>query len=264
MKGYALSSAVAAVNMTAEAAEAFTKGLRRLEAWWANYLTGKVLWVNADGSAVNLGERWESLANVAVVWSPDMGAIPEDIEMSVVQLVETLPPGTPPDDVAYHTVDEWGRPVCLVSWEMARDAWPEAMMHEILESRVDAPCTSTVKNADGLIEPLEVCDRLQNTPYWEPGSPGFALANAYGPQGFVIGATRAAGLDIASDLRAPTVTASFGQTSTGYHETEGPAGERAMNYGPDVSEADRARLDRTGPRGGQVREARRIAPERAE
>lgn len=262
MKSYAISSAVPAAPITATHALAFERSLRRLEAWWKDYLTG-TLWKNGDGTSVDLGAIWEQRANVDVLWSPETGVVPEDTEASVVQLVEQLSnaQARAAGFIAYHSVDSAGRPFCEISYAMAGADWPSAVMHEMQESRVNGLCTGDVTLPGGVagtgITGLEVADWVEGSDYEEVGCPGIWLSNAVGPGFFLVGTTRAEGLDIASDLRAPSVTAAMVQLPGGYHDVEAiGAGTETFVYGEMVTDITKARLEAQGVRGGMVRKAR--------
>jgi len=247
VRGYAISSAVAEAPITEAMAVALTKNLRRLEAWWD---------VELYASTV-----WEHQAHVDVKWSPTVGDMLQDPGYAVVHVVDSLPDA--PQDIAYHTVDEQGRPVCLISWAAVLaeggtltgpDGLTSAIGHEILESRVDPTCLSYVPLPQGGSTPLEVCDWVQGSDYCEPGSPDVYVPNAVGPMFFVNG--KFGRLDIASDLSAGAVTQAFQETPGGYHEVEAPDGTVSNVFGERVPEVKRLRIDRVGPRGGLRRCAR--------
>lgn len=240
MKGYAVSSAVPDAPITEARAVALTKNLRRLEAWWA------------DDLATN--DTWERLPNVDVKWSPTVGDMLPDAEYAVVHVVPSL---NDPGAIAYHTVDEKGRPVCLISWAMVLaeggsldgpDGLVSAISHEILESRVDPTCQRNVRMPDGLVTPLEVCDWVQGMDYCEPGSPGIYVANAVGPRFFQIGAFGR--LDLRSDVADGAVTQAFQETPEGYHEVEHPDGTVTQTFGKRFSPIKADRVRRVGSRGG--------------
>jgi hypothetical protein len=249
VKGYALSSAVPEAPLTQAIADALLANLRRTEAWWRNHPPSPT---------------WDNLENVALYWSPDVGAVPADPDLAVVQLVPNFD-GTPEaaDDVAYHTTDDLGRPVCLISWAAVQgeggtllgpDGAVSAISHEIQESRVDPTCQTTVPLPGGGTTPQEVCDWVQSSDYVEPTSPGIYVANAVGPRFFTAGESGA--LDIASDVGAAAVTMAFQQTAGGYHEVIADNGATSSVFGDAVTEAKRKRIARTGPRGGLVRTVR--------
>ena len=245
MIGYALSSAVPEVVITAEIASALLQNLRRFEQWWK------------DRSQA----AWNNLVNVSLVWSAETGVIPSDPELAVVQVVASLPDA--PQDVAYHTTDSAGRPMCLISWAAVQaeggtvsgpNGLVAAISHEILESRADPLCILSVPlpgaNTTGdLSTPLEVCDWVQGSDYEEPGSPGIFVANAVGPRFFMQGATGL--LDIRSDVTTGAVTSAFQETPGGYHEVITGSGVVSQVFGDLVPAATRARIQRTGTRGGQ-------------
>lgn len=250
MKGYAISSEVAEAPITEARAVAITKSLRRLEAWWSEELKSCA--------------AWENLPNVEVKWSPDVGAILPDLEFAVVHVVPAFTePGTE-NDIAFHTVDEFGRPMCKISWAAVLaeggsldgpNGLVSAISHEVDESRIDAPCTEVVPLPGGgdKTTSLEVCDWVQGADYEEDGSPGIFVANAVGPRFFREG--EAGRLDIASDLREPTVTSAFQETPGGYHDVISPDSPVTFVFGDEMTEAKRARVTRTGPRGGMRRKA---------
>jgi hypothetical protein len=254
VKAYAITSMIPEVVITADIGTALLENLRRLEQWWAVRLA-------------TLAE-WNSLANVGLVWSAETGAIPADPELALVQVVASLP--NAPQDIAYHTTDAVGRPLCLVSWSAVQaeggtltgpDGLVSAISHEIQESRVDPSCNTLTPlpgdNSTGDIStPLEVCDWVQGSDYVEPCSPGIYLANAVGPRFFLQGATGK--LDTRSDVTAGAVSEAFQLLPEGYYEQiQGAAVSNV--YGARVSWKKHARLERTGPRGGAVRAARKAS-----
>lgn len=246
MKSFALSSCVPGVAITAAHALAFERSLRRLEAWWKPYLTGTPF------LGQDIGAAWEHLENVGLAWSPDLGAVPEDVEAAVVQLVEDLPDAAAAaaGDVAYHTLDDYQRPVCYVSYRQCQGSWPSAMMHELHESRVDPVCSAVATLPIGALTSLEVCDWVQGSDYLEVGCPGILLANAVGPDFFLQGSKRTEGLDIASDLRPPSVTAAFAELAGGYHNSI-TGGTESFVFGERVHTELRARVERLGVRHGK-------------
>jgi hypothetical protein len=250
VRGYALSSAVTTFPLTSSIGCALLENLRRLEAAWHEQLTSAAF----PGAA-----EWGCAANVELVWSSDVGAIPADPDLCVVQIVESLPDA--PEDLAYHTVDALGRPLCLISYaacraEGATDAGPggvvEAIAHEILESRADPTCLHSVPLPSGGRTPLEVCDWVQGSGYTEQGVPGIYVANFVTPRFFNFAITGA----FDGRLGDPAVTAAFQETPGGYHEVEAPDGTVSQVFGEHVRAATKARLMRVGARGG-LRRARR-------
>ena len=196
--GYALSSAVATAPMTEQIATALVETLRRCEAMWVDFLT--------DPTNEN-AKMWGSVANVAVLWSAETGAVDPDPALCVVQLTDALPAGTPSGVIAYHTEDACGRPLCLVSHVAAGGDWPSAMSHELHESRVDAPCTQSATAPDGSVWDLETDDPVEGSDYVESG---VLVSNCAGPRYF--GLAQDGPLDIAGAVTQP-----FQQLPTGYH-----------------------------------------------
>ena len=252
MKGFAISSEVPEAPITFEGAEAATMTLRRLEKWWADECSRDTV--------------WERQANVDVKWSPVVGDMLPDPEYAVVHVVRGFTePGTE-NDVAFHTLDDKGRPVCLISWEQVQreggsltgpnGLW-SAITHEIKEARIDALCnrTAALPNDAGRT-PIEVDDWLQGSDYEEPGCPGVFVSNSAGPGFFVAGTVRALGLDIASDVRSPTVTQAFQETPGGYHEVDHWDGTTSLVFGDRVPGDKADRIRRTGARGGLRRRVR--------
>lgn len=156
-------------------------------------------------------------------------------------------------DAAMHTVGPTGRPVCYIAADkctslIGKGGVTVAISHEMCESAEDPLCIKVVQGPSGP-ESFEVCDRVQGWEYEEPGSEGIWLENALGPEAFVLGATRAEGLDIASDVRPPMVTAAFPLSPQGYFNNP----ETGVNtFGLEVSEEERAEKDKNGPRGRRV------------
>ena len=245
MRGYALSSAVPEAPITDAIGSALVANLRRLEQWWR----------------MHLNPEWDNLVNVALEYCTETGAVPSDPTYAVVQVVASLPDA--PGDIAYHTLDASGRPLCLISWAAVQteggtltgpNGLVSAISHEILESRVDPLCAWTVKqytgelNPDGVDEPIEVCDRVQGSDYEEPCAPGIFVANAVGPRFWIAGQVGL--LDIRSDVTTAAVTSAFEQLPGGYHEAIAANGAVTQVFGDAVSAMKRARLLRTGVRGG--------------
>jgi hypothetical protein len=173
-RGYAISSDVEGFPITAEVGTALLQNLRRCEALWVKQLT--------DPQEAN-ARVWGCRANVDVMWSAETGAVDPDPALCVVQLVPSLPAGVDANIIAYHTVDDSGRPLCLISYVAAGSDWPSAMSHEICESRVDATCNATVRAPDGRVFDLEVCDTVEGSDYEEAS---VRVANVVGPAYFGI------------------------------------------------------------------------------
>lgn len=234
---FALSSSCPDAPIDSKAVLAFAKGLTRLAKWWSK-----------DASHVVYTSRIGEIGDPGAV---DIHVVPD---WSGPEFA-----GIPATDVAFHAF--WGgRPVGYVSWAAVQvnggtlygpDGLWEAISHEGYEADVNPDTDAYVTNPLGQREPREVCDRLQGTAYEEEGSPGIWLANALGPEAFVLGASRAAGLDIASDLRAPTCTAAFPLTPGGYYAPEGAP----PVFGERVSATKRGQVERTGARGSRSRGA---------
>lgn len=212
---------------------ASAKGLARLAAWWG-------------------------IPAPRVEFTTQLGATLDDTSAYDVHILPDLSqfPGAS-QDLAFH-IDANGRPTCYIGanvckaengtadWIFGPDGLWVAIDHELKECAIDPDCSQEVQGPTCKM-PKEVCDLLQGTDYTEPGSDGIYLANAYGPQGFVIGATRAAGLDIASDLRAPVATEAFWLAPGGYYVNVDTDTEV---FGALVSAAKIDRIKRTGVRGG--------------
>jgi hypothetical protein len=240
---YAISSACPEVVIQPEWCEALAKQRARL-AKWHGHEPNRIEFTTAIGQI-------DDPDAVDVQILPDLSRFPGTSGL-----------------LAFHDYTS-GRPVCYMgaaaikaengtdNWILGPNGLWSAVSHEICETDEDRDCAKTVTNPDGQVEPYEVCDRLQGSDYEEDGSPGIWLANALGPQGFVIGAARAAGLDIASDLRTSTFTASFPLTPGGYYA---PEGEPPV-FGERVSGVARARIERHGARGGMRRRRATTAPE---
>jgi hypothetical protein len=212
---------------------ASAKGLARLASWW-------------------------SIPAPRVEYTTDIGAGLDDPDAYDVHVLPDLSSvGGDTRDLAFHCVVA-GRPTCYVganvckaengtdNWFMGPNGLWAALDHELKECTIDPTCALIVQGPTCL-EPKEVADRLQGTDYCEPGSEGIYLANAYGPEGLTLGDVRALGLDIASDLRAPTTTTAFYLAPGGYYQNA-TTGE--MIFGDKVHPLKRERLLRTGPRGG--------------
>lgn len=245
MLGFCLWSSVPAAPITQEMAAAALCSLRRCEAWWR--WAGRPLMT--DGPC--------ALKLQAGVVHDGIVALPG---FAKVQVVPVLPDA--PQDVAYHTVDAGGDPYGLISWAavlaeggslMGPGGLLEALTHEMLEALVDPTCRQTVPLPSGGRTPLEVCDWVQGSAYEE--LPGHFVANAVGPRFFTPGETGA--LDLASDVGRGAVTRAFEETPDGYHEVIADDGSVSQVFGERMRPAVRARLERTGPRGGLVR-ARRV------
>jgi hypothetical protein len=225
MIGFALSSAVPSAPITNQIATALLENLRRCEALW--------LQQNTDVQDANARE-WGCVANVELRWSAETGAVDPSPDLAVVQLVQDLPPGTPPGDMAYHTVDPQGRPLCLISYSACGDNWPSAASHEICECREDAPCTIQCDAPDGTKWDREVCDPVQGSDYSENG---VMVSNVVGPRYFNLQMTGP--FDIAG-----AVTGAFQQLSGGYHD-----GSAGQVFGDKVPPEKREYLARVGVRG---------------
>lgn len=249
MKGYALSSSVAAMPITPEIARAHVESLRRTEAMWHDYLTAPD---SKDLAATANAAMWGRLAQVAFVYTLEVGKIPDDPDMCRIELIADFSQfkDVPDDFIAFHTIDAIGRPVCYINAAAAGADWTAASTHEVHESRVDGPCFGTVIAPNGNSWAREVCDSVQGSEYEEWMCAGIKVANAVGPRYF--GLSEQGPLDIAG-----AVTEQFQQLPGGYHEETGPDGETANVYGEGVSEVTRARIERTGPRAGFRRKQER-------
>lgn len=207
--------------------------------------------------------KWYGHEPCRVEFTTELGEFddPGAIDVRVVETHGDAPPGA----IAWHTVEN-GRGTIWVLWGAVQasggtlkgpNGLYSAISHELCETAEDEPCDETVPlpgdGADPLRTSLEVCDWVQGSDYEEDGSPGIWLANAVGSYFWGIGNYRAEGLDIASDLRAPTVTVAFTETSGGYHDVIAPDGTSALVFGDRVPEHVKARLLTTGPRAGKRR-----------
>jgi hypothetical protein len=178
---------------------------------------------------------------VRVVWGASIGAVDPDPTLVVVQLVEALPAGTPATDIAYHTVDAMGRPLCLISYVAAGSDWPSAMSHELAETRCDATCQLRSGPApDRTTWDLEVCDPVQDTDFVLSG---VKVANVCGPAFFGLPGTEGGPLDIARAAQQP-----FHELPGGYHD-----GSAGLVFGEHVSAAKRDEVTRNGVRGKKQR-----------
>lgn len=217
MRGFAISSAVEGYPLTADIMLALTENLRRFEAMWGVFLTDPASVQGLDpetrAGLIANAEVWGRRANVDVVWNAEIGAVDPDPNLSVVQLVAALPEGTPQGVIAYHTADGQGRPTSLISIVAAGLDWPSAMSHELKESRLDAPCSTTVPGPDGKRWALESDDPLEGSDYPENG---VMVSNGAGPRYF--GLTSEGPLAI-----NPAVSEPFQELPTGYHEADGVA-----------------------------------------
>jgi hypothetical protein len=231
MRGYALSSAVEGEPITAQIALALAENLRRCEALWAKQITDP----QSAGARV-----WNCRAQVDVMWSATIGAVDPSPDLSVVQLVAALPAGTPAGVIAYHTVDDAGRPLCLISFVAAGSDWPSAVSHELCEARVDPTCDQTATAPDGRRFDLEVCDQLEGSDYLENG---IKVANAAGPAFFGL---QPGPLDIAG-----VATVTFQTLPTGYAVIDG-----SEVFGEMVSDAKKAHVMSDHGRPGMRRNAR--------
>ncbi len=200
MKGFALSSLVPEAPITSAIATALLQQLRRVEAMWVKQLT--------DPQSAN-ARVWGCVAEVALEWSATIGEVAPG-DFAVVQLVTALPPGTPDNIIAYHTEDDLGRPLCLISYVNAGVDWPSACSHELAECRVDANCSATAKAPDGRTFALEVCDTAEGSDYEEAG---VKVSNAVGPAYFCLAPGP---LDIAGVMSEP-----FQILPTGYAVVDG-------------------------------------------
>lgn len=229
VRGFAISSAVEGIPVTPAIATALAEQMLQLEGpqMWGPYLT--------DESSPN-AQEWGLRAHVDIVWSSEIGAVDPDLTLAVVQLVSALPAGTPAEDIAYHTVDALGRPLCLISYVAAGSDWVSAMSHELCEARVNARVNMQSPPApDGTTWDLEVCDPVQGTDY---AINGVMVANFVGPSFFALpGAT--------GPLDANRATQqAFHELPGGYHD-----GSVGQVFGAYVSAAKEAEVTRNGVRG---------------
>lgn len=202
MKGYALASFVDGAPITEQIATALLQNLRRLERLWIRELT--------DPQRAN-ARVWGCTAEVQLRWSPDIGKVDLDPNLAPIVLVPALPPGTPPDFLADHDIDEMGRPRCSISYVACGSDWVAAASHE-LESRVNPLCNEQAPAPDGTRWDLECADPAQESNYPENG---IMVANHVGPAFF--GIDRGP-LDIVGVVKGP-----FVQLPSGYHD--GSAGQ---------------------------------------
>jgi hypothetical protein len=241
-RGYALSSAVDDAPITPEIASALLAVLRQIESanMWLDLLTSPAtctLLPEAEACRPALianAAVWGNRERVDFLYDVAIGAVDPDPTLSVIQLVPALPPGTPPGDIAYHTVDAMGRPLALISYVAAGSDWVAAAAHE-LEDRVNPTCLAQSAPApDGTTHDLESADEVEGSDHVIGG---ISVANHVGPRYFGLVATGA--LDIAG-----AATKAFGQLLTGYHD-----GSAGIVMGEEVGEDRRNEVTRNGPRG---------------
>ena len=240
VRGFCISSLVPSDPITEEDATALDQSLKRLEALW--------ILQNTDPQNPN-ARMWELRANVDLVWSPVVGAVDGDPKLSVVQLVATLPAGTPDGVIAYHTLDDAGRPLCLISFAAAGSDWPSAMAHELHEARQDGPLSQTARAPDGSLWDLETDDSLEGSDYTEPGTT-IMVSNAAGPRYFGLQSIGPLDIREAMGLRS-AVAVPFQQLPTGYHVANG-----VEQFGDRVTATQRAHVLSDYGRPGQRRKAR--------
>ena len=256
MRGYALASMVPDAQLTPAIAQAILMSLRRFEAHWRDRLVTIAEWGNAE--------------NVALEASYEVGAVPADPTLALIQIVQSSP--VPSGDIADHTVDANGRPICYISWDAVQaeggtltgpDGLVSAITHEVHESRLDPLCLTVtpLPNVNGMGDtstPLESDDALQGTDYCEPAAPGIYVSNSCTPAYFLQGNTsETAQLDTRADVTTSAVSEAFEIAPEGYREVIASDGTTSNVYGAKVSHLKHARLERTGPRSGAVRAARR-------
>jgi hypothetical protein len=233
-RGFAISSSVPEAPITEAVATAMIENLRRLERWWVRELTDP-----QDPNA----RLWGCVANVDIEWG---GETPPGPEWVLVQIVAALPIDTPEGDVAFHTVDELGRPLAMI---LHNADWTVSLSHELLETRCDATCQILMTLLNGKKTPREVCDWIQGTDYCEPFSE-VRVANAVGPL-FFDEESNTRLLTIASDLTGE-LRKPLEESPEGYHEIIDPStGASSLVFGERMGQMTRDRLARTGPRGGK-------------
>jgi hypothetical protein len=227
--GFAVSSEVPEAPIIAEMAAALLCQLRRVEHRWAGYSR------MTAGPAIL---RWTSVVDDPM---PDLG-------FARVHVVNSIPEA--PNDLAYHSVSADGMPFCRIGWQQVRaeggaltgpNGLLSAISHEVAEACVDPDCTLTAAMPDGTRTSLEVCDWVQGLDYEE--LPDHYVAAVVGPEFFVIDA-QPAGL---CDGR---VWAPFILSSGGYHDVIAADGTTSLVFGAQMHPAKRARIERTGVRGG--------------
>jgi hypothetical protein len=251
MRGYALSSASQSVVIAPADALAFAESMKRHETMWGLFLSNPESILGLDpetleGLVAN-AEKWEHRANVDVVWNAEIGVVNPDPNLSVIQIVDALPPGTPPGVIAYHDTDELGRPRSLISYVAAGSAWLSAVLHEGHESRSDASCRATVRMPDGRRLDLETDDPFEGSDFPENGR---MVSNSGGPRYFGLTTTGVWDLRQMAGFE-PAMTTVCGCLDTGYRVIDG-----AADFGPMVSEAKKAYVRGECGRPGMRRKAR--------
>lgn len=106
-------------------------------------------------------------STVVVATSEDV----ESMDVHVTRIVDSIPEA--PDALAYHTIDDQGRPLLVIGWNACKseggDIWKtlwSAISHEVCEERGNPGVNLNVDMPDGHHDtPREVCDWVQGDLY---------------------------------------------------------------------------------------------------
>src|SRR6185312_16593928 len=151
--------------------------------------------MSAHASALDAQQRdvadWWERAPLPVSCVGSEKDVPVDSGIVLATYVDTL---SDPDALAYHTVDQYGRPriyigVGIVLANGGTISGPGGLLsaasHELIETTVDPYCGFNVDLPDGSAEtPLEAADWTQGDSYEQKGLEGLFVSNFCGPRCF--------------------------------------------------------------------------------
>lgn len=187
-------------------------------------------------SELHFAPLWkQSPSTVIVANSEDI----QTADVHVTRIVDSIPEA--PGALAYHTVDEEGRPLLVIGWDAIKsqggDIWAafwSAISHEICEERGNPYVNLNVDMPDNTHDTaLEACDWTQGDLY---DLDGHKMSNFVTPEFFNTAATAGTSLDFMGVCKTPLTVRPQGYCVLRDKHT----GKSRVHFGVEVTESVQA------------------------